>query len=525
MSKIAWNDVDWTLVQKRTSRQQKRVYKASKDGNKIVVQALQRRIIGSFDAKLLAVRQVTIENRRFNIPGINDEKTISHNKKIELAYHLKIDGNVSYIKTTYIPKSGKSKCPSLGILPVEDYAKQMLAKFALEPEWEAIFESNSYGFRPGRSCHDAISTLFLSLRRKSRYILDINIQKCFDKINHNKLLNKLLTFGQMKRQLKTWLKSGILTSYSERADEVFKSMRHTSQSEIISSLLANIALQGLENHIKDWYTNEWYPMIEGSFQITKRDPESTIGFSKYADDFVITAPIYEDTIQTQFETAKWLDNEVGLQLSSAKINVVNSTEGFEFLGFQVVSIKTQDNRMFEVKIHPSKTSKAKIVLRIRKLIQKNKSASSYSLIKRLSGQIIKWANYFCYSECRQDFSKIDYLIFNQVRAWVFRRKSKRLHARTKLKLKYFPESNIYRFRGKDYKNNWILTGKILIESEMKENFLPKLLWVQSRQYVKIKGNASPYEGNHIYWAKRTEQDFGFNRNIFKTIRTQTSCCN
>ena len=84
MSKIAWNDVDRTLVQKRTSRQQKRVYKASKDGNKKVVQALQRRIIGSFDAKLLAVRQVTIENRRFNIPGINDEKTISHNKKIEL---------------------------------------------------------------------------------------------------------------------------------------------------------------------------------------------------------------------------------------------------------------------------------------------------------------------------------------------------------------------------------------------------------------------------------------------------------
>ena len=106
MSKIAWNDVDWTIVQKRISRQQRRVYKASKAGNKTVVQALQRRIIGSLDAKLLAVRQLTTRNIWCNNAGV---ETISHNKKIELAYQLKLTGNISSLTKTYIPKFEKRK--------------------------------------------------------------------------------------------------------------------------------------------------------------------------------------------------------------------------------------------------------------------------------------------------------------------------------------------------------------------------------------------------------------------------------
>ena len=529
--KLAWNDVDWTLVQKRISRQQRRIYKASKAGNKTIVHAIQRRIIGSLDAKLLAIRQVTTENRARNtatqlrwVKSVDGLKEISHNKKIELASRLKLDGKASAIRRTTIPKPVKSERRPLGIPTIEDRAKQMLAKIALEPEWEAVFESNSYGFRPGRSCQDAISTLFISLRGKSPYVLDADIQKCFDRIEHSKLLNKLSTFDQMRKQIKAWLKADVMISHANKPDEVFHSMEGTPQGGVISPLLANIALHGLGDHIKHWYANTRYPTTGRSSKVAKRDRKAAIGFSRYADDFIFTAPEHDDINQINNEVATWLDNEAGLKLSKANTKIVNSTEGFEFLGFQIISIKDKKNGKFKVKIHPSKTSKAKIVSRVRELIQKNKSASSYALINLLSSRIIAWANYFHYSECSQDFSKIDYVIFNQIRAWVFRRKSKGLRSRTKLKLKYFPEGKTYGFRRKNYTNNWILTGKTLKNGKMKHNFLPKMVWVGSSQYVKIKDDASPYDGNHLYWAQRTEKYSGFNHRISKLIRIQKGCC-
>merc|ERR1712176_878898 len=129
--------------------------------------------------------------------------------KMKLVSKLKLDGKTKAIRRVYIPKPGKSNVRPLDIPTIEDRAKQMLAKLALEPEWEAVFEPNSYGFRPGRSCHDAIASLFLSLRGKSRFILNEDIQKCFNRINHNKLLHKLATFDQMENQIKAWLKAGI----------------------------------------------------------------------------------------------------------------------------------------------------------------------------------------------------------------------------------------------------------------------------------------------------------------------------
>lgn len=522
MSRLAWNDINWTLVQERISRQQRRVYKASMEGNKTKVHAIQRRILVSLDAKILAVRRVTTENKG----RVDDVKSILHDKKIELAYRLKLDGKASPIRRTYIPKPGKSDMRPQGIQTVEDRAKQMLTKLALEPEWEAIFEPNSYGFRPGRSCHDAIATLFLSLRGKSRYVLDADIQKCFDRIDHEKLIKKLSTFGLMESQIKAWLKADIMVGYLNRPDEVFQSMEGTPQSGVISTLLANIALHGLGDYIKDWYANTWYPVTGRNSNVAKRDRKADIGFSRYADDFVITAPELVDIEAIEKQVAIWLDNEAGLKLSKAKSRIINSTEGFEFLGFQIITIKNQSSEKYKVKIHPSRASKARIIQRIRKLIQENKSASSYSLNTLLSSRIIGWANYFRFSECIKDFSKIDSMIFNQVRAWVFRRKSKGLKSRTKLKLKYFPEGNTYRFRGKDFKNNWILTGQTLDKGgKLKENFLPKMVWVGSTQYIKIKGNASPYDGNYLYWAKRAEEYSGLNHRISKSIRIKEGCYN
>jgi len=511
MSKLAWKEINWTLVQKRLSRQQRRVYKASMEGKRQTVRAIQRRIIGSLDAKLLAVRRVTTENQGRNTPGVDGVKVLSHEKKIELAYGLKLDGKSQAIRRVYIPRVGAKKkgLRPLGIPTIEDRAKQMLAKLALEPEWEAIFESNSYGFRPGRSCHDAIAALFLSLRGKSRFVLDADIHKCFDEIDHDKLIIKLNTFDQMENQIKAWLKADIMVGFENESNEVTKALEGTPQGGIISPLLANIALHGLEDHVKDWYANSWYSISGYPSSKGKRDRKRAIGFSRYADDFVFTAPNHADIVEIEKVVDKWLVEEAGLQLSKAKTRIVNSTSGFEFLGFQIISIRTEQKGEYKVKIRPSKESKTRIIQCIRKIIQENKSASSYALIALLSSRIIGWANYFRFGECQKDFSKIDYIIFKQIRAWVFRRKSKGLRSRQKLKEKYFPNGNTYTFRGNQYQNNWILTGRTLDkEGNIKQNFLPKMSWVSSTQHIKIKGNASPYDGNHLYWAKRTSKYSG-----------------
>lgn len=537
---LAWNDVDWTAVNRRVSRLQKRVYRASMEvkheqqskdrDNSVIalkrrkVHAIQRRIIKSLDAKLLAVRRVTTENKGRNTPGVNRQLTISHRDKIKLVSKLKLDGKSRAIRKIYIPKPGRSEVQPLGIPTIEDRAKQMLAKLALEPEWEAVFEANSYGFRPGRSCHDAIGSLFLSLRgNKTRYVLDVDIQKCFYRIDHDKLLNKLSTFGLMENQIKAWLKADIIVGYLNKPKEVFQSMEGTPQGGIISPLLANIALHGLETHIKTWYANVHYLEMGGKSKVAKRDRMSQIGFSRYADDFVITAPEKSTIEQIQTQVELWLCEEVGLKLSKAKTKIVNSTEGFEFLGFHLISVK--DKGHYKLKIHPSVASRKQLIRRTQQIIRSNRSASSYNLILQLAPRIIGWANYFRYSQCSETFSKMDYTIFQQIRAWVFRRKSKGLRSRTKLKKKYFPSGKTYVFRGKEYKNNWILTGKTkTLKGELKENYLPKLSWVGKGEHVKIKGEASPYNGDHIYWLERMEKYSGYSKSISKLLKRQGCKC-
>ena len=207
-------------------------------------------------------------------------KVLAHEKKIELAYGLKLDGKSKANRRVYIPRVGAKKkgLRPLGIPTIEDRAKQMLAKLALEPEWEAIFESNSYGFRPGRSCHDAIAALFLSLRGKSRFVLEADIHKCFDEIDHDKLIIKLNTFDQMENQIKAWLKADIMVGFENESNEVTKALEGTPQGGIISPLLANIALHGLEDHVKDWYANSWYSIYGYPSSKGKRDRKRAIGF-------------------------------------------------------------------------------------------------------------------------------------------------------------------------------------------------------------------------------------------------------
>lgn len=525
MSITAWDHVDWTLVDKRVSRIQRRIYKASKEGNRKKVHALQMRLITSLDGKYLAVRRVTTENKGRNTPGVDRQVYVSAKSKTELVQHLRLDGKALPIRRVYIPKPGKTEKRPLGIPIILDRAKQALVKMALEPEWEAIFESDSYGFRPGRGCHDAIMAIFASLRGRSRYVLDADISKCFDRIDHTKLLAKIQTIPNIEKQIHSWLKADIMIGYMDKFDAVEASICGTPQGGVISPLLANIALHGMQEDLKTWYAEEWYPnQPDADRRIAMRDRKTQIALIRYADDFVIIGKSRELIVEAKQFISDWLDKTVGLVLSEEKTSIKNSTEGFDFLGFSIISV--QVGTRYRLKYHPSRSSRQRLIANVRQTVQTNKSASAYNLIQLLAPKIIGWGNYFCISECQRDFSVLDSIIHGQIRAWVFRRRSRNLRSRTKLKLKYFPEGKSYVFQGRTYSNNWVLVGSITDPKtgSMKEKFLPKLSWIASKQHVKVQGQASPYDGNHSYWAIRMEKYSGYNRTIRQLLQRQNGYC-
>lgn len=521
MSIKTWKEIDWPLAEKTISRLQQRIYKASLNNDTLKLHRLQRRLICNEFARAISIKRVTELNRGRKTPGIDRTIVTSQKEKLKLLKNLKLNGKSLPIRRIYIPKPGRSEKRPLGIPSIEDRAKQMLVKLALEPEWEAKFEPNSYGFRPGRSCQDAIRAIFLSLRGKKRYILDADIDKCFDKIDHDKLLKKIGTTLPIEKQIQSWLKSEILTVNKDQTPISNKPESGTPQGGIISPLLMNIALHGIENDIKKYYVEKLY---KGNTNIAKRDRLKQIGVYRYADDFIITTKQEEDVYNIQTFINRWLELECGLRLSQEKTKIVPSTEGFEFLGFHIITVVSRNK--YVTKIHISTKSKKRVLNKTRETIQKNKAASSAQLIKKLNPIIVGWCNYFRYCECVKDFKQVEYALFGQIRAWVFRRKSKGLKSEQKIKLKYFPPDTTITFNNTKHKGNWILVGEDLDRKQRKKQvFLVYPSWIKSENYVKVKECSSPFDGNHIYWAQRSIKYGSFNATERKLIKKQYGKCN
>src|ERR687886_1401254 len=245
---VEWRHIDWQKLEKRVFKLQKRIYRAEQRGDTKAVRRLQKTLMRSWSAKCLAVRRVTQDNQGKKTAGVDGIKSLSPVQRLELVQNLKLSRKASPLRRIWIPKPGTDEKRGLGIPTMTDRALQALVKQALEPEWEARFEPNSYGFRPGRSCHDAIGAIFISVRQKTKYVLDADIAKCFDRIDHEALLNKLNTFPTIRRQVRAWLKAGVVDS-----KELFPTSEGTPQGGVISPLLANIALHGLENRIIQTY--------------------------------------------------------------------------------------------------------------------------------------------------------------------------------------------------------------------------------------------------------------------------------
>lgn len=521
-SNITWGGIDWVKTQSRVRKIQHRIYDATLSGNIKRVYWLQKFLIGSQAAKLLSVRQVTSLNKGKRTPGVDKKIILTAAKRVELALSLKLDGTASPIRRVWIPKPGKTEKRPLGIPIIGDRARQALAKLALEPQWEAYFEANSYGFRPGRSALDAIEAIFLNLHHdRPKWVYDADIRKCFDRINQEALLEKIQSFPQMKRQIRSWLKAGVMEGYANAPKSpVEPTDLGTPQGGIISPLLANIALHGLENHLKS-YVAEIPLKPHPSSGRGRAVKSKALGVIRYADDFVLIHPNKEILKMCVIETKNWL-RSVGLEISEEKSALRDSRGGFNFLGFRITMVRKPVADRYKVKITPSKESMKRFLFKVKILIQENKSASSFDLICKLRLLILGWANYFKYCECKKDFNTLSHMIFEKIRAWVFRRDSR--NGRRVVKETYFPSGKYYDFCGTRHQDNWILVGKRKFKTGVvKENFLPHLSWVQSAKHVKIKGNESPFSFTH-YWAFRSQKHSPYPFRIRELLVKQKNVC-
>ena len=501
MSIKLWSDIDWVKININITRIQKRIYQATIDNDIGKTHYLQGKLINSKYAKLLSVRQVTQLNNRRRTPGVDRAVAISPREKLHLAQTLKISNYASPIRCVYIPKPGKTEKRPLGIPTIRDRSIQALVKLALEPQWEARFEQNSYGFRPGRSCHDAIEAIFSHNRGQHVYVLTADTHKCFDKIDHEKLLQKLDTLPIIKTQIKAWLSAGIMKGFVwiKRDENILFNKLGTLQRGIISPLLANIVLHGLELSITDYYNRT---LLRNYQKETKLCPK--IGIVRYADEFVVIHPSEKIIHNVKFYTSLWLMENCGLQFSEEKFTIISTNQGYNFRGFHIISIN--DGKRVKCKIHVSKKSRKALLSKTRKIFQNNRSASSGDLILKLNPIIVGWSYYFRYCECTVDFQKMDYSLFGQLRAWVFRRRSKGLKSRERIKLKYFPKDKTVTFNGKQYTGSWIFIGTTVDnKGNKKEIHLVYPSWINSEKYFKIKGHKSPFDGDNTYWSIRNSK--------------------
>ncbi len=286
-------------------------------------------------ARAISVRRVTQDNQGKKTAGVDGIKALTPKQRLTLINKIALGSKVKPTRRVWIPKPGTEEKRPLGIPTMEDRALQALAKLGLEPEWETRFEANSYGFRPGRSCHDAIGAIFCAIKHKSKYVLDADISKCFDRINHDALLLKLNTYPTLRKQIRAWLKAGVMDG-----KKLFPTTEGTPQGGVISPLLANVALHGIEELIVGLAPK--FDMRDSrGHTLGLRDKIKSISCIRYADDFVILHEDIEVIKLCKSEIEKWLCG-IGLELKPSKtrishtLNKLNDENpGFNFLGFNV----------------------------------------------------------------------------------------------------------------------------------------------------------------------------------------------
>jgi len=474
---VDWHNINWCQCYKIVKRYQRRIVKAKKAGRWGKVKSLQRLLTHSFSGKAIAVRRVT-ENRGKKTPGVDKKIWSTPSEKSQAIINLRTHGyKPAPLRRIYIPKANNKKRP-LGIPTMKDRAMQALFKLALEPIAEIMADGHSYGFRKGRSTSDAIEQCFNTLSKKNSatWILEADIEGCFDNIDHQWLLDNV---PMDKKILKKWLKAGYMESGRHYPTE-----KGTPQGGIISPLLMNITLDGLQTRLSEKFPNK----------STSRKPNPKVNLVRYADDFIITGisrEQLEDLVKPEIE--KFLKIR-GLSISKAKTKITHIDSGFDFLG---QNIRKYDGKLL---IKPSNSSLRNVIRKIRKILKDNKTVSQERLIQLLNPIIRGWAMYHRHVVSKRSFSKLSHVIFRMIWRW-----AKRRHPNKNLrwiKSKYFK-------RIENVEWTFACEGQHLNKAKGKETVLYKLFDPQKlpiKRHVKIRSETSPFDEQwDDYFEERLEK--------------------
>lgn len=455
-----WNSIQWKIIEKKVSQLQSRIVKARKDNKHRKVKSLQWILTHSWTAKLLAVKRVT-SNKGSKTPGVDKVKWIKPTQKIIAARSLNRRGyKAQPLRRIFIPKANGQKRP-LGIPTIKDRAMQALYLMALYPVAENTADRNSYGFRPKRCCADAIEQCFITLngRYAAKWVLEADIKGCFDNIDHQWLLHNIPTD---KKILKQWLSAGIIENGFR-----FQTDKGTPQGGIISPLLANLTLDGLEDHI-----DKACGVRRKNDKKDCKGVKLKVNLIRYADDFVVTAASKTTLEQFVLPAVKAFLKKRGLKLNAVKSKITHINDGFDFLG--------QNIRKYGPKllIKPSKKSVKNLKKKVFKIIKNSGCLSAEVLIHRLNPVLRGWANYHKHIVSKVVFSKIDHDIHRALWRWARRR---------------HPDKNLKWNNEKYFKTignrNWVFAvdnGKNVVE-------LLKIESIRIKRFVKIRFWANPFD--------------------------------
>jgi len=458
---LTWSIIDWPRVRHEVRRLQMRIAKATQARQHRKAQALQWVLTHSRSAKLLAVHRVTT-NRGAKTPGVDKVIWRSEKQKLHAAFNLKRHGyKPQPLRRHYIPKPN-GKLRPLSIPTMHDRAMQALYALALAPIAESLADRNSYGFREGRRCADALEQCFTILSRKQSapWVLEGDIRACFDAIDHQWLLQNV---PMDKQLLQAWLKAG----YWEK-DQLFPTTAGTPQGGLISPLLSNLALDGLEQAVK-----------------AVAQQSDKVHFVRYADDFVVTSA-NEQLLEQQVKPAvtAFLQKR-GLELSEQKTVLTHIQTGFDFLGH---TLRKYGEKLL---ITPAKRKVQILREKISRLIHSALGLTPEALLRQLNPLLRGWANYYRNQASKQTFGKLDYYICCQLWRWATRRHPKK-PAAWKLR-KYFSAA----------RQHGTFSVPITRGDQSRVLKLYSLASTQIERHLKVRGTANPYDPNYTeYFEKR-----------------------